>query len=109
MSRYGVIFGSYFPAFSPNTGKYGPQIPPYLDTFHIVSISEDDFFLKNGPIHFHINNTSVIRLINQNQLRFTSIEVSKKLPAQSRRSDSSSEPILVVVTDQMPDYTKSRE
>ena len=29
VSRYGVISG-------PNTGKYGPEITPYLDTFHAV-------------------------------------------------------------------------
>ena len=37
--------GLYFPAFglntdlsvfSPNAGKYGPEITPYLDTFHVV-------------------------------------------------------------------------
>ena len=49
VSKYGVISGPYFPAFglnteiygvisvfSPDTGKYGPKITPYLDTFHIV-------------------------------------------------------------------------
>ena len=36
MSKYGVISGPYFPVFSPNTGKYGPEITPYLDTFHTV-------------------------------------------------------------------------
>ena len=49
MSKYGVISGPYFPAFrlirrdapclsvfSPNVGKYGPEITPYLDTFHAV-------------------------------------------------------------------------
>ena len=25
--------------FSPNTGKYGPEITPYLDTFHAVMVS----------------------------------------------------------------------
>ena len=39
------IFCPYFPAFglnteryevSPNTGKYGPEKTPYLDTFHAV-------------------------------------------------------------------------
>ena len=25
-----------FPVFSPNTGKYGREITPYLDTFHAV-------------------------------------------------------------------------
>ena len=52
VSKYGVISRSYFPVlglnteihknlsvFSPNTGKYGPEITPYLDTFHAVGIS----------------------------------------------------------------------
>ena len=28
--------GPYFPVFGRNTGKYGPEITPYLDTFHTV-------------------------------------------------------------------------
>ena len=36
VSKYRVISGPYFPVFSPNTGKYGPEITPYLDTFHAV-------------------------------------------------------------------------
>ena len=35
--KYGVISGPYFHVFSPNTGKYGPEITPYLDTFHAVN------------------------------------------------------------------------
>ena len=35
-SKYGVFSGLYFPAFSPNTGKYGLEKTPYLDTFHAV-------------------------------------------------------------------------
>ena len=37
-----IISGPYFPAFglisvfSPNTGKYGPEITRYLDTFRAV-------------------------------------------------------------------------
>ena len=31
------FFGPYFPVFSPNTGKYGPEKTPYLDTFHAVA------------------------------------------------------------------------
>ena len=34
VSKYGVISGPYFPVFSPNTGKYGPEITLHLDTFH---------------------------------------------------------------------------
>ena len=36
MSKYGVFSDPYFPAFSPNTGKYGPEKTPYMDTFHAV-------------------------------------------------------------------------
>ena len=42
MSKYGVISGPYFPAFSLNTGKYEQEITPCLDTFHTVkSIREE--------------------------------------------------------------------
>ena len=37
VSKYGVISGSYFSLFSLNTRKYGPEITPYLDTFHAVN------------------------------------------------------------------------
>ena len=36
VSRCGVISGPYFPVLNPNTGKYGPEITRYLDTFHAV-------------------------------------------------------------------------
>ena len=49
MSKYGVIFGPHFPAFgltteryevfNPNAGKYGPEITPYMDTFHAVYVN----------------------------------------------------------------------
>ena len=39
VSKYGVISGPYFPVFSPNTGKKGPEITPHLDTFHTVQIT----------------------------------------------------------------------
>ena len=38
-------------------------------------------FLKNRPINFHINSTSVIRLVKRNQLSFSSIEINKPLPS----------------------------
>ena len=38
MSKYGVISGPYFPVFGLNTGKYGPEITPSLDTFHAVAM-----------------------------------------------------------------------
>ena len=41
VSKYGVIFGPYFAVFGLNTGKYGPEINPYLDTFHNVMVYQD--------------------------------------------------------------------
>ena len=38
------------------------------------------FFLKNRPINFHTNSTSVTRLVKRNQLSFSSIEINKPLP-----------------------------
>ena len=35
-SKYGVFSGPYFSAFSPDTGKDGPEKTPYLDTFRAV-------------------------------------------------------------------------
>ena len=36
-SKFGVFWGSYFPAFSPNAGKkYEPHKTPCQDTFHTV-------------------------------------------------------------------------
>ena len=39
------------------------------------------FFFENRPIYFHINSTRVIRLVKQNKLVFSSIEINKPLPA----------------------------
>ena len=35
--QYGVFSGPCFPVFSPNTGKYGPEKTPYLDTLGTMS------------------------------------------------------------------------
>ena len=43
VSKYRVSSVPCFPVFGPNTGKYGPQKTPYLDTFHAVI----DLFMSN--------------------------------------------------------------
>ena len=45
MPKYGVSFDPYFPAFSPNTGKYGLEKTPYLDNFHAVEVSIPEYDL----------------------------------------------------------------
>ena len=49
VSKYGVIYGSYFPAANLKTGKYGPEIAPYLDTFHAVLL-----ILLNKTLVLHV-------------------------------------------------------
>ena len=39
------------------------------------------FFFKTRPIHFHAISTRVIRLVKQNKLGFSSIEINKPLPS----------------------------
>ena len=41
-----VFSGPYFPVFSPNTGKYGPEKTPYLDTFRVVEKMVKDWKVK---------------------------------------------------------------
>ena len=40
--------------FSPNTGKYGPGITPYLDTFHAVVVSWFIWMLKEPRICYAV-------------------------------------------------------
>ena len=46
--------GPYFPVFSPNTGKYGPEKSPYLVTFHSVNFYSVRYSVNSvryfGPI-----------------------------------------------------------
>ena len=42
MSKYGVFLGPLFPVFRMNTGKYGPEKTPYLDTFYAMNESIKD-------------------------------------------------------------------
>ena len=47
-----IEYGPYLSVFSPNTGKYGPEITPHLDTFPAVVLipkltkDNNDFFKK---------------------------------------------------------------
>ena len=54
VSKCGVISGPYFPVFSPNTGKYGPEKSPYLVTFHSVNFYSVRYSVNSvryfGPI-----------------------------------------------------------
>ena len=54
VSKCGVISGPYFPVFSPNTGKYGPEKTPYLVTFHSVNFYSVRYSVNSvryfGPI-----------------------------------------------------------
>ena len=52
VSKYGFISGPYFPVFGLpvfglDTGKYGPEITPYLDTFHVKAHPFKDVITSN--------------------------------------------------------------
>ena len=47
---YGVISGPYFRVFNSNTGKYGPEITPYLDTFHAMQITLE--YVKHNKLFY---------------------------------------------------------
>ena len=56
-SKQGYFYhyeNSYFPVFSPNTGKYGPGKTPYLDTFHAVYILMDNSGLTRRIIVYSV-------------------------------------------------------
>ena len=62
------------------------------------------FFLKNRAIHFHINSSSINRLVSRNQhwnQQSTSCPSSRCLVDQIQVQ----KPILIAVTDPMPDHT----
>ena len=50
-------FWSVFPVFGLNTGKYGPEITPYLDNFHTVIDTYDrrtnaEFYPQRGALEY---------------------------------------------------------
>ena len=63
-SRIWTEYG-YLSVFSPNAGKYGPEITPYLDTFQAVKIFSDQQYLwkersnQAGIYLFRINNGNI--------------------------------------------------
>ena len=58
VSKYGVISGPHFTVFSPDTGKYGPQITPYLGTFRAVDMQ---WFQPKIQIEFQFSYLVVTR------------------------------------------------
>ena len=55
MSKHVFISGAYFPVFGLNTGKYGPEITTYLDTFHAVTMSKhENEQLSNSNIRWFV-------------------------------------------------------
>ena len=47
VSKYGVVSAPYFPVLGLNTGKYGPEITPYLGPFFAVAVVAQIKFLAH--------------------------------------------------------------
>ena len=88
VSKYGVISGPYFSVFglnterysvslllSPSTGKDGPEITPYLDTFQALQIQRNFYSPWKGvqiqsflwPVYFQMPIFSMRRRQNKDQ------------------------------------------
>ena len=66
------------------------------------------FFLKNRPIRFNINSTSVIKHVKRKQLSFSITEITQPLPAPVHSVlQIKFKPILAVATGQMPVHIQS--
>ena len=75
MSKYGVISGPCFPVFGLNTGKYGPEITPYLDTFHaVIGIVLMIFFSRWFTVMNKYKETEA-----QNMLICAAVKIKKKI------------------------------
>ena len=67
MSKNGVFSRPYFPIFSPNTWKYGPEITPCLVTFHAVYFN---IFRQRSTWYTIKKTISNIRLLIQRYAQF---------------------------------------
>ena len=58
--------GHYFPVFSPNTGKYGPEKALYLDTFQAVKLEEmsNGLFLQKAVSVLYKNGHVLISIVH---------------------------------------------
>ena len=59
LSKYEVISSLCIPVFIPNAGKYGPEITPYLGSFHTV-VDLHDVSIKQPCRAFYLNNITWI-------------------------------------------------
>ena len=59
LSKYEVIPSPCIPVFIPNTGKYGPEIGPYLETFHAM-VDFNDVSIKQPCHAFYPTNITWI-------------------------------------------------
>ena len=85
----------YLSEFSPNTEKYGPEITPYLDTFHVVLETTKACWSLVGLIFVlliifqHISYIFFFKYFNY--LKFTSYKVEEALTGmklQEKKEDN---------------------
>ena len=82
LSKYDVVSVYYFPVFGLNTGKYRPEITPYLNTFHTVSKTEGNVFrtVLTGQKYLKTRISVLTILLHKKwifPLRISSVNVTK--------------------------------
>ena len=64
--RFDIADTLYLSVFSPNAGKYGPEITPYLDTFHAMLILENIFDMPKCTWPHPYESSEAYRCIYRN-------------------------------------------
>ena len=66
---------SYLSVFSPNAGKYGPEITPYLDTFRAVQLYQSFIYEIANIFKIYIQRTTMIGC------KVTLLKINNKFPS----------------------------
>ena len=70
----------YLSVFSPNAGKYGPEITPYLDTFHTVCFRSFFSLISDDQFIFSIPHLRLREQLNWNRYKFDRKILSYDMP-----------------------------
>ena len=76
------LYSDWIRRFSPNTGKYGPEITPYLDTFHAVNLRIQFEYRKirprNNSVFGHFSCSYSLLMFSNAYDNVTEFDANKK-------------------------------
>ena len=73
MSKYEVISG-------PNTGKYEPEITPYLDTFHAVHVNHNqEIIIRKSNVHL-LGSVAALQSVLRKRFSENMQQIYRRMP-----------------------------